>query len=82
MRVAMTAAEVWELTKNGGPPVILLLMLAVGWLNSDRKRLLESLSAKDRIIESKSAKLESLSERTLVLMTELKMRWFTPERHP
>lgn len=68
----MTTEQIWESVRNGGPPVILLLLLAIGWLLLDRNRLLKSISAKDVIIMQKSDKLESLSERLLVVLTEVR----------
>lgn len=76
----MTFAEVWELIKNGGPPVILLLVLAIIWLNGERKRLIDSNEAKDAQLEKKSEKLENLSERTLVLTSEIKTLLFSNGR--
>ncbi len=61
----MTAVEVFEYVKNGGGYCAPLLLVALIWMNSERKDLLSKL-------EAKSAKVESLSERTIIVMTELK----------
>lgn len=61
----MTAAEIFEYVKNGGGYCAPLLLAALIWMNSERKDLLTKL-------EAKSAKVESLSERTIILLTEFK----------
>lgn len=58
--------------KEGGMYCAVLELGALLWLNVDRKRLLESLSAKDVLLKEKDDKLASLSERTLVFMAEIK----------
>jgi shikimate kinase len=58
--------------KEAGAYISPLLMGAVIWLNADRNRLLESLGKKDVLLSEKDEKLQSLSERTLVAMTEIK----------
>jgi hypothetical protein len=66
--------------KEAGAYISPLLMGAVIWLNVDRNRLLESLGKKDSIISDKDEKLQSLSERTLVTMTEIKTFLFNHGR--
>lgn len=66
--------------KEAGAYISPLLMGAVIWLNIDRNRLLESLGKKDIIISEKDEKLQSLSERTLVTMTEIKTFLFSAGR--
>lgn len=61
----MNAAEVFEYVKNGGGYCAPLLLIALFWMNAERKDLLQKL-------EAKSTKVESLSERTIVVLTELK----------
>lgn len=57
---------------QGGPYCAVLELAAIIWLNADRKRLLESLSAKDVLLKEKDDNLASLSERTLVFLAEIK----------
>lgn len=57
---------------EGGKYCAVLELAAIIWLNVDRKRLLESLSAKDVLLKEKDDKLLSLSERTIVSITEIK----------
>lgn len=65
--------EQWfQIVKDGGAVAAVLLLGAVLWLNADRNRLLEALKDKDSIIADKDTKLETLSERTLVLLAEVK----------
>jgi hypothetical protein len=69
---------VWA--KEAGAYISPLLMGAVIWLNADRNRLLESLGKKDVLLSEKDEKLQSLSERTLVTMTEIKTFLFSAGR--
>ena len=66
--------------KEAGAYISPLLMGAVIWLNVDRNRLLDSLGKKDTIIADKDEKLQSLSERTLVTMAEIKTFLFNHGR--
>jgi hypothetical protein len=66
--------------KEAGAYISPLLMGAVIWLNADRNRLLESLGKKDALLSEKDEKLQSLSERTLVAMTEIKTFLFSAGR--
>lgn len=59
----MISPETLEMLQRGGS--YLLLVLAIGWLIRDRNRLLA-------IVAEKDDKLLSLSERTIMVMTELK----------
>lgn len=59
------AAEVFEYVKNGGGYCAPLLLIALLWMNAERKDLLAKL-------EAKSTKIESLAERTIVMLTELR----------
>lgn len=61
----MTAAEIFEFVKNGGGYCSPLLLIALIWMERDRSDLLRKL-------EDKSAKVDSLSERTITVLTELK----------
>jgi hypothetical protein len=69
----MPIAELLELVKTGGGICAVLLLLALIWMNkqlekahTERKEALEKL-------ETSNEKLQSLSERTLVLLTEIKV---------
>lgn len=66
--------------KEAGAYISPLLMAAILWLVTDRNRLLDSLSKKDSVIAEKDEKLQSLSERTLVTMTEIKTFLFSGVR--
>lgn len=66
--------------KEAGAYISPLLMGAVIWLNADRNRLLESLGKKDALLSDKDEKLQSLSERTLVTMAEIKTFLFSGNR--
>lgn len=66
--------------KEAGAYISPLLMGAVIWLNADRNRLLVSLGKKDVLLSEKDEKLQSISERTLVTMTEIKTFLFSAGR--
>ena len=66
--------------KEAGAYISPLLMGAVIWLNADRNRLLESIGKKDALLSDKDEKLQSLSERTLVTMAEIKTFLFSAGR--
>lgn len=68
----MTEIQWFAMAKEGGAYISPLLLGAIFWLSADRKRLLESLKAKDDLLREKDDKLASLSERTLVFMAEIK----------
>lgn len=68
----MTTADWYQFVKEGGMYCAVLELGALVWLTTDRKRLLESLGAKDVQLKEKDDKLASLSERTLVFMAEIK----------
>jgi len=61
----MPLAELMEYVKAGGGICAPLLLLALFWLNGERK---------DAVAEAKAAneKMANLSERTIVLFTEIK----------
>lgn len=65
----------WWLQKiqDGGGIAAVLEFGALVWLNVDRNRLIASLKAK-------SEKLDNLSERLIVVTTELKMFLFNERR--
>jgi hypothetical protein len=63
--------------KEAGAYISPLLMGAVIWLNADRNRLLEALGKKDSLLMDKDEKLQSLAERTLVTMAEIKTFLFS-----
>lgn len=66
------ALEWWfQKVQEGGAVAAVLLLGALVWMAKDRNRLLESLKQRDAIIAEKDAKLESLSERALVLFTKV-----------
>lgn len=60
----MTTAELFLYVKDGGAYCAPLLLLALLWMNAQRAGLQAEL-------KSKCDKLESLSERTIVVMTKL-----------
>jgi hypothetical protein len=66
--------------KEAGAYISPLLMGAVFWLNADRNRLLDSIGKKDVQLLDKDEKLQSLSERTLVTMAEIKTFLFSAGR--
>lgn len=66
----MFSPETLELIQKGG--MLVLLLIAIGWLVADRNRLIKSLSSKDEAIATKEAQLLALSERTIATMTEFK----------
>lgn len=61
----MPLADLIEYVKSGGGICAPLLLLALFWMNGERK---------DAVAEAKAAneKMASLSERTIVLFTEIK----------
>lgn len=69
----MSLPDFYDLVTKGGAYVSPLLLAAILWLNADRNRLLSALKERDD-------KLESLSERHLVVMTELKTWLFSEQR--
>lgn len=73
----MLSPETLDFIQKGG--VLLLLLIAVGWLARERNRLLESLGEKDKVIAAKDAiiaakddKLAALSERTITAIVEFR----------
>lgn len=66
----MISPENLELIQKGG--MLVLLLIAIGWLVIDRNRLLKSLSDKDEAIAEKDEKLLALSTSTIQTMTEFK----------
>lgn len=68
----MTTADFFQYVKDGGAYCAPLLLAALLWLNSERIRLLGELKTATDKIEAKSDKLESLAERTVVILTEFK----------
>lgn len=57
--------EFWKLVQVGGPPVILLLLFALYWLNDDRKTI---RAERDRL----QAQKDELNERTLNALNDAK----------
>lgn len=73
---AAAAAASWDwflFVKTGGAYVSPLLLAALIWLNGERSRLLSELEKRDE-------KLESLAERWLVVITELRSYLFQEQR--
>lgn len=73
----MLSPETFEMLQKGG--AYLLLVIAIGWLVTDRNRLLKSMSdkdaiiaAKDDVIHKKDEKLAALSERTITAIVEFR----------
>ncbi len=69
----MTSAEWIQWAKEGGAYLSPFLLGALLWMNSDRNRLIKDVASKDE-------KLESLSERTIIFMAELKTFLFNNGR--
>ena len=61
----MTLIEAIEFVKYGGSIAAPLLLVALIWMNGERKEAREEA-------KQSNAKLADLSERTIVLLTELK----------
>jgi hypothetical protein len=68
----MTSEALLAFVREGGAYCAPLLLLAILWLELDRRRLLKSLSDKDEIIAVKDAKIESLSERVIEVATAVR----------
>lgn len=68
----MTIEWWFQVVKDGGAVAAVLELGALLWLNIDRNRLLNALMHKDTLLKEKDDKLASLSERTLVLLAEVK----------
>jgi hypothetical protein len=66
----------YQWAKDGGAVLSPFLLAALFWLNGDRNRLIESIKEKDDKMSEKDDKLASISERTLVLLTEIKALLF------
>jgi F0F1-type ATP synthase membrane subunit b/b' len=65
--------EWWfQKVQDGGAITAVLLLGALIWMAGDRKRLLDALENKDKLIATKDADLKNLSEQTLVLLAEVK----------
>jgi len=74
MAAEMAASWDWfTFVKNGGAYVSPLLLAALIWLNGERSRLLLELEKRDE-------KMESLAERWLVVITELRSYLFQEQR--
>jgi len=72
-RLVVTAPELFDWVKNGGAYCSPLLLLALIWMNVERLRLLEELrKSEDR--------LGMLSERTLIVLAELKTLLFSDRK--
>lgn len=67
----MISPETLEIIQKGG--MVVLLLVAIGWLVADRNRLLESLKAKDQLIAAKDEKIISISERAFTVMAEIRI---------
>jgi hypothetical protein len=61
----MTSAEIMEYIKASGGVCAPLLLVALIWMNNERKNALTKY-------ENSNDKLQNLSERTLILLTEIK----------
>lgn len=66
----MLSPETIEMLQRGGSFV--LLVIAIGFMNWDRNRLLGSLKAKDELIAKKDAQLLSVTKETITVLSELK----------
>lgn len=61
----MTAAEIMEWVKASGNVCAPLLLVALLWMNNERKIAVDKH-------EKANDKLQNLSERTMILLTEIK----------
>lgn len=72
----MTVAEIFEYLKAVGGPLSPLLFLALVFLYKDRdkqiKQHVDEKAGLQKRIDAKDQKLEDLSQRTIVIMTEFK----------
>ena len=68
----MTSEALFAFVREGGAYCAPLLLLAILWLELDRRRLLKSLADKDEIIATKDAKIESLAERIIEVATAVR----------
>jgi hypothetical protein len=73
----VTQEALFAFVREGGAYCAPLLLLAILWLEVDRRRLLKSLSEKDDVIASKDAKIESLSERMIEVMAAVRTFLFS-----
>lgn len=74
--------EWWlDFVQRAGGVAAVLELGALVWMNVDRNRLLRSLGTKDAVIAEKDKKLSDLSERSLVVWTEVKTFLFHGGRH-
>jgi hypothetical protein len=65
--------EQWlQWAKEGGAILSPFLLGALFWMNSDRNRLIDALKDKDTLLQAKDDRLASLSERTIVVFTEIR----------
>jgi len=76
----VTPPDWFELVSKGGAYVSPLLLAAILWLNAERNRLLGELTLKAADLKEANDKVESLSERILVVTTELKTWLFSEQR--
>lgn len=66
----MTLQDWFQFVKDGGAVAAVMLLGAVFWLDRERRRLVDELNSKDE-------KLVNLSERWLVVLTEIKTFLFS-----
>jgi hypothetical protein len=62
----------FQWAKEGGAILSPFLLGALVWMNADRNRLITACKDKDDKLSEKDDKLASLSERTLVTLTEIR----------
>lgn len=68
----MTSEALFAFVREGGAYCAPLLLLAILWLELDRRRLLRALSDKDDVIATKDAKIEQLAERIIEVATAVR----------
>lgn len=61
----MTSADIMELVRTSGNVIAPLLLVALIWMNNERKAAVDKY-------EKANDKLQNLSEKTMILLTEIK----------
>lgn len=64
--------QLYALVREGGAYCAPLLLAGLFWMEGDRRRLLRSLSDKDKVIASKDDKIEKLAERVIEVTTAVR----------
>lgn len=69
-----------SVVEKGGAYCSPLLLLALAWMERDRRRLLESLKHKDSELKIKDTHIMDLAERIITVATELKTYLFNERK--